>query len=80
MALCFIPLTVIIGWMTHRPITMLFDTFESIVLFLSVSAANHIAQHGRSEWLQGMILVGLCVKTLLVDRFLSGADILHVGV
>lgn len=35
-ALFVIPLLVVLGWMMGRPLTLLFDPFESIALFLSV--------------------------------------------
>ena len=40
---------------------MLFDPFESIVLFLSVLTVNYVVQDGKSNWLEGMILICLCV-------------------
>ena len=78
MALFGIPFIVILGWILGRPITMLFDPFESITLFLSVLTVNHVAQNEKSNWLEGMILICLCVKTLrLLACFPSGADVLH---
>jgi Ca2+:H+ antiporter len=59
-----IPFTVILGWMIGRPLTMLFDPFESIVLFFSVLTVNYVVQDGKSNWLEGMILICLCVLTL----------------
>lgn len=60
-ALFVIPLTVILGWIIGRPLTMLFDPVESIVLFLSVLTVNYVVQDGKSNWLEGMILICLCV-------------------
>ena len=42
---------------------MLFDPFESIVLFFSVLTVNYVVQDGKSNWLEGMVLICLCVST-----------------
>ena len=66
-ALFVIPFIVILGWIIGRPITMLFDPFESIVLFFSVLTVNYVVQDGKSNWLEGMILVCLYVSTFPLD-------------
>ena len=53
---------------------MLFDPFESIILLFSVLTVNYIVQDGKSNWLEGMILVCLYVPAPLTDRPSSGAD------
>ena len=60
-ALFVTPFTIILGWIIGRPLTMLFDPFESIVLFLTVSTVNYVVQDGKSNWLEGMILICSCV-------------------
>jgi Ca2+:H+ antiporter len=50
---------------------MLFDPFESVVLFLSVWAVNYVVQDGKSNLLEGMILLCLCVWTFTLTVFLS---------
>ena len=56
-----IPSIVVLGWIIDRPITMLFDSLECIALFLSVLIVNYVVQDGRSNWLEGMILICLYV-------------------
>lgn len=41
----------------NKPLTLLFDPFESIVLFLAVLTVNYVVQDGKSNWLEGMILM-----------------------
>ena len=69
---------VLLGWVLGKPLTLLFDPFESIVLFLSgetltcyrcnpnvgwylffwlVLTVNYVVQDGKSNWLEGMILM-----------------------
>ncbi|KAM0748657.1 Calcium/proton exchanger [Meredithblackwellia eburnea MCA 4105] len=56
-ALFVIPFLVTLGWMMGKPLSLLFDPFESITLFLSVLIANATMQDGRSNWLEGFLLM-----------------------
>ncbi|KAI0248550.1 hypothetical protein BJV78DRAFT_790947 [Lactifluus subvellereus] len=58
-ALFVIPFTVILGWILGKHLTLLFDPFESLVLFFSVLTVNYVIQGGKSNWLKGMILICL---------------------
>ncbi|OTA95286.1 hypothetical protein M434DRAFT_69631 [Hypoxylon sp. CO27-5] len=59
-ALLLIPLLVIIGWgMGSQDMTLAFDTFQVIVLFVSVLLVNYLIGDGKSHWLEGLILVCL---------------------
>jgi Ca2+:H+ antiporter len=83
-SLFVIPFIVILGWMIGRPITMLFDPLECIALFFSVLVVNYVVQNGRSNWLEGMILicsyVWLSPRSFLISFFLLfGADVYHIG-
>lgn len=56
-ALFVIPFIVTLAWILGKPLTLLFDPFESIVLFLAVLTVNYVVQDGKSNWLEGMILM-----------------------
>ncbi|KAH9994793.1 Sodium/calcium exchanger protein-domain-containing protein [Russula vinacea] len=58
---------VTLGWILGKPLTLLFDPFESIVLFLSVLTVNYVVQDGKSNWLEGMIL--MCLYTIIAVTF-----------
>ncbi|KAI1799047.1 Calcium/proton exchanger [Daldinia bambusicola] len=59
-ALLLIPLLIIIGWgMGNQDMTLAFDTFQVIVLFVSVLLVNYLIGDGKSHWLEGLILVCL---------------------
>ncbi|KAG1797004.1 calcium/proton exchanger [Suillus plorans] len=66
-ALFVIPFIVTLGWIMNKPLTLLFDPLESIVLFLSVLTVNYVVQDGKSNWLEGMIL--MCVYMILAVTF-----------
>ena len=83
-ALFVIPFIVTLGWIIGHPLTMLFDPFESIVLFFSVLTVNYVVQDGKSNWLEGMILICLYVLTLPLAvasiLFSFGADACCIGI
>ncbi|GAA5968250.1 hypothetical protein JCM11641_003783 [Rhodosporidiobolus odoratus] len=56
-ALFVIPFMVTLGWIMDKPLSLLFDPFESITLFLSVLIVNYTIQDGRSNWLEGFLLM-----------------------
>lgn len=58
-ALFVIPFIVTLAWIMGKNLTLLFDPLESIVLFLSVITVNYVVQDGKSNWLEGMILMCL---------------------
>ncbi|KAL4072578.1 Sodium/calcium exchanger protein-domain-containing protein [Scleroderma yunnanense] len=66
-ALFVIPFIVTLAWILGKPLTLLFDPLESVVLFLSVLTVNYAIQDGKSNWLEGMIL--MCLYLILGVTF-----------
>ncbi|KAG7089757.1 hypothetical protein E1B28_011411 [Marasmius oreades] len=58
-ALFVIPFIVILAWILGKPLPLLFDPYESITLFLAVITVNYCVQDGKSNWLEGLILMFL---------------------
>jgi len=54
-----VPLLVIIGWITHHELTLYFANFETIVFFVSVFLVNTLIQDGKSNYMEGLMLVTL---------------------
>lgn len=54
-----IPLLVIIGWATGHDLTLFFANFETIVLFVSVLLVNLLIQDGKSNYMEGLMLLAL---------------------
>ncbi|KAI0767941.1 calcium/proton exchanger [Irpex lacteus] len=71
-ALFVIPFIVTLAWIIGKPLTLLFDPFESIVLFLSVIVVNYTVQDGKSNWLEGAILMCLYVILAVVFWYYPG--------
>ncbi|KAF6757263.1 Calcium/proton exchanger [Ephemerocybe angulata] len=66
-ALFVIPLVVTIAWIMGKPLSLLFDPYESIALFLAVLTVNYVVQDGKSNWLEGFILI--CLYLILAVTF-----------
>ncbi|KAI0408984.1 Calcium/proton exchanger [Xylaria palmicola] len=61
-ALFLIPLLVIIGWgVGNNEMTLAFDTFQIVTLFVAVLLVNYLIGDGKSHWLEGVQLIALYV-------------------
>lgn len=57
-ALFVTPFLVIVGWIINRPMTLMFDIFETAVLSLAVLVVNYLVQDGRTNYFAGALLIG----------------------
>lgn len=60
-ALLVTPLLVILGWVIGQPMSLYFQTFETVVFFVSVLVANYLILDGKSNYLEGAMLIGIYV-------------------
>jgi Ca2+:H+ antiporter len=51
------PLLVLTGWVIDVPMTFFFELFETTVLFSSVLIVNYLIADGKSNWLEGALLL-----------------------
>ncbi|KAI0782213.1 calcium/proton exchanger [Abortiporus biennis] len=63
-----VPLLVIIGWITHHDLTLFFADFETIVLFVSVLLVNFLVQDGKSNYMEGLMLITLYLVIALACK------------
>ncbi|KXN84724.1 Vacuolar calcium ion transporter [Leucoagaricus sp. SymC.cos] len=63
---------VILAWITHKPLSLLLDPFQSLVLYLSVQIMNYVVADGKSNWLEGVILICLYVIVAVSFWFYPG--------
>ncbi|KAJ7940190.1 Sodium/calcium exchanger protein-domain-containing protein [Mycena leptocephala] len=54
-----VPLLVIVGWIAGHELTLFFANFETVALFVSVFLVNTLIQDGKSNYMEGLILVTL---------------------
>jgi len=57
-ALFVTPFMVIVGWIINRPMTLMFDIFETAVFSLAVLVVNYLVQDGRTNYFAGALLIG----------------------
>ena len=57
-ALFAAPLMVILAWFLGVPLTLEFGMLETAATFISVLVANSILADGKSNWLEGVLLLG----------------------
>ncbi|KAG1840728.1 Sodium/calcium exchanger protein-domain-containing protein [Suillus subalutaceus] len=65
--LLIIPFMVTLGWIMGRPLALLFDPFESVVLYISVQTMSFVVADGKSNWLEGVILI--CLYFIIAVSF-----------
>jgi Ca2+:H+ antiporter len=64
-ALFVAPVLVIAGWLIGQPMDLNFNPFELVAVMVSVLIANSISSDGKSNWLEG----GLLLATYLILGF-----------
>jgi Ca2+:H+ antiporter len=55
-ALLVTPFLVILGWIMDIPMTLRFETFETVVFFLSMLVVTYTIQDGKSNYLEGAMV------------------------
>lgn len=55
-ALLVTPFLVILGWIIDQKMTLHFETFETVVFFLSVLVVTYVIQDGKSNYLEGCMV------------------------
>lgn len=58
-ALLVTPFLVILGWIIDKPMTLRFEAFETVVFFLSVLITSYVIADGKSNYLEGAMLLGM---------------------
>ncbi|KAF8322181.1 hypothetical protein DL93DRAFT_2163019 [Clavulina sp. PMI_390] len=61
MALGVIPFLVLVAWAAGKPLTLLWDPFQGIVLLLTTLNVSWVVSDGKANWLEGLILMALYV-------------------
>lgn len=60
-ALFVAPILVLAGWVFNKPMDLDFDPFELVAVVVAVLIANSISSDGRSNWLEGALLLATYV-------------------
>jgi Ca2+:H+ antiporter len=68
-ALFITPLVVIIGWAMDRQMSLYFTLFETVCLFVSAFITNFLVLDGRSNYLEGALLMSTYVIISIIAFF-----------
>lgn len=64
-----IPLLVIVGWIIGQPLTLHFQNFETILLFVSVFLVSLLIMDGKSNYMEGLMLITVYLVIALAFWF-----------
>lgn len=69
-----IPLLCVISWIADKPLSLLFDPFVAILLFFAVLIVNYAIQDGRSNYLEGWLLIMVFLIYALITWFVPDPE------
>ncbi|UJO19900.1 Vacuolar calcium ion transporter [Fulvia fulva] len=73
-ALFVTPVVVLLGWILDTNMSLYFNIFETISLFVTVFVVNFLVLDGRSNYLEGSLLIAAYVIIALVAFFYPESD------
>jgi Ca2+:H+ antiporter len=73
-ALFVTPLVVILGWITNHAMSLYFTLFETICLFVTTFVVNFLVLDGKSNYLEGILLIASYILIALSAYFFPNAD------
>jgi Ca2+:H+ antiporter len=68
-ALFITPLIVILGWVMNKDMTLYFNIFETVALFVTVLVVNFLVLDGRSNYLEGSLLIAAYTIIAVVSYY-----------
>lgn len=77
-ALLVTPFLVILGWIIGQPMSLYFQTFETVVFFVSAYLTYYVVQDGKSNYLEGAMLLGLYI-IIALSFYVYPDSLGHVG-
>lgn len=79
-AIFITPVIVILGWIMNKEMTLYFNIFETVALFVSVLIVNFLILDGRSNYLEGSLLIAAYVIVAVASFFYpDGCDASAIG-
>ncbi|XP_014550277.1 hypothetical protein COCVIDRAFT_31941 [Bipolaris victoriae FI3] len=79
-AIFITPVIVILGWIMGKEMTLYFNIFETVALFVTVLVVNFLVLDGRSNYLEGSLLIASYIIIALASFFYpDGCDASAIG-
>ncbi|KAF2634827.1 calcium/proton exchanger [Massarina eburnea CBS 473.64] len=74
------PFIVLLGWIMGKPMTLYFNIFETVALFVTTFIINFLVLDGRSNYLEGSLLIAAYIIIALASFFYpDGCDASKIG-
>jgi len=73
-ALFVTPVIVLLGWILQKDMSLYFSLFETVSLFVTVFVVNFLVLDGRSNYLEGALLIAVYVIIALAAFFYPNSD------
>ncbi|KAI8976412.1 hypothetical protein BD414DRAFT_423311 [Trametes punicea] len=70
--LWWMPILVLLGWWTAKPMHLLFDYFQVALLLGSCFLVNYVTADSKTNWVEGLIMVVFYIMIALVTWFYPG--------
>lgn len=70
--LFWLPVLVVLAWVTKKPLTLLFDVFEVAAAIGACLLVNYATQDGKTNWVEGMVLIVFYMMIALAAWFYNG--------
>ncbi|EIM84946.1 uncharacterized protein STEHIDRAFT_60432 [Stereum hirsutum FP-91666 SS1] len=70
--LFWMPFLVLLGWWTHKPMSLLFDLFEVTVLIGSCFLVNYVTADAKTNWAEGTVMIAFYLMIALAAWFYTG--------
>ncbi|KAI0290218.1 hypothetical protein BC826DRAFT_913568 [Russula brevipes] len=72
--LFWMPVVTLLGWWMDKPMTMLFDLFEVILLVGATFLVNYVTADAKTNWAEGVVLVSFYVMIALSAWYYTGQN------
>ncbi|KAF4337480.1 acid phosphatase [Fusarium beomiforme] len=73
------PLVVILGWIMDKEMSLLFTLFETVSMFVSAFIVNFLVLDGRSNYLEGALLISAYIIIAVVGFFYLSKEANPIG-
>ncbi|GAA5985848.1 hypothetical protein JCM11641_005319 [Rhodosporidiobolus odoratus] len=64
-ALFVVPILILLAWCIGQPLDLLFDPYETLLVFLCILSVNLAISDGRTQWMEGLSLMAAYVVIAL---------------
>jgi len=71
------PALVLVGWALSKPMSLLFDLFEVVLLTAACFLLNHVTFDSRTNWAEGVMLVVFYFMIVITAWFYPGSQEIH---